>query len=81
MVSLCFLEGLKDPTIQVGAYLKQLNGNYKVGNSEYFIIEACEYVESFLKFSPKSEIILNIDNDHLDYFKTFDNKPCGLFKQ
>ncbi len=43
------------------------------GNSEYFIIEACEYVESFLKFHPKSEIILNIDNDHLDYFKNMDN--------
>ena len=40
---------------------KQINGNYRLGNSEYFIIEACEYVESFLKFSPKSEIILNID--------------------
>ena len=73
MVSLCFLEALKDPSIQVGADIKQLNGNYKVGNSEYFIIEACEYVESFLKFSPKSEVILNIDNDHLDYFKNFDN--------
>ena len=73
MVSLCFLEALKDPSIQVGADIKQLDGNYKVGNSEYFIIEACEYVESFLKFSPKSEIILNIDNDHLDYFKNFDN--------
>lgn len=73
MVSLCFIEALKDPSIQVGAFLKQLNGNYKVGNSEHFIIEACEYVESFLKFSPKAEIILNIDNDHLDYFKTFEN--------
>ena len=73
MISLCFLEGLQDPSIQVGAFLKQINGNYKVGNSEHFIIEACEYVESFLKFSPKAEIILNIDNDHLDYFKTFDN--------
>ncbi len=73
MVSLCFIEALKDPSIQVGAFLKPLNGNYKVGNSEYFIIEACEYVESFLKFSPKAEIILNIDNDHLDYFKTFEN--------
>ncbi|MCI8346308.1 MAG: UDP-N-acetylmuramate--L-alanine ligase [Clostridia bacterium] len=80
MVSLCFLEGLKDPTIQVGAYLKQLNGNYKVGNSDYFIIEACEYVESFLKFSPKAEIILNIDNDHLDYFKTFDNIKNAFIK-
>ena len=71
MISLCFLEGLQDPSIQVGAFLKQINGNYKVGSSEHFIIEACEYVESFLKFSPKAEIILNIDNDHLDYFKTF----------
>lgn len=73
MISLCFLEGLKDPSIQVGAYLKQIDGNYKVGNSEHFVIEACEYVESFLKFSPKAEVILNIDNDHLDYFKTFEN--------
>ena len=73
MISNCFLEANTDPSIQVGAYLKQLDGNYRVGNSEHFIIEACEYVESFLKFSPKAEIILNIDNDHLDYFKTFDN--------
>ena len=73
MVSLCFIEAGLDPSIQVGAYLKQINGNYKVGNSDYFILEACEYVESFLKFNPKSAIVLNIDNDHLDYFKTFDN--------
>ncbi len=73
MVSLCFLEACKDPSIQVGAYLKQLDGNYRVGNSEYFIIEACEYVESYLKLFPKTEIILNIDNDHLDYFGTFEN--------
>ena len=80
MVSLCFLEALKDPSIQVGADIKQLDGNYKVGNSEYFIIEACEYVESFLKFSPKSEIILNIDNDHLDYFKNFENIKKAFIK-
>ena len=73
MVSMCFLEACKDPSIQVGAALKAINGNYRVGNSEYFIIEACEYVESFLKFYPKAEIILNIDNDHLDYFKNMDN--------
>ena len=80
MVSLCFLEALTDPSIQVGAYLKQIDGNYKVGNSEHFIIEACEYVESFLKFSPKAEIILNIDNDHLDYFKTFENIKKAFIK-
>lgn len=73
MISLCFLEACKDPSIQVGAYLKQLDGNYRVGTSEYFIIEACEYVESYLKLYPKTEVILNIDNDHLDYFGTIDN--------
>lgn len=73
MVSLCFIEAGLDPTIQVGAILKQINGNNRVGNSDYFILESCEYVESFLKFSPKSTIVLNIDNDHLDYFKNLDN--------
>lgn len=80
MVSLCFMDALTDPSIQVGAMLKQLNGNYRVGNSEHFIIEACEYVESFLKFSPKAEIILDIDNDHLDYFKSFDNIKSAFIK-
>ena len=80
MVSVCFLKANLNPNIQVGGILKQIDGNYKVGNSEYFIIEACEYVESFLKFSPKAEIILNIDNDHLDYFKTFDNIKNAFIK-
>ena len=73
MISLCFLEAFKDPSIQVGALLKQIDSNYRVGNSEYFIVEACEYVESYLKLFPKAEVVLNIDNDHLDYFGTFDN--------
>ena len=73
MISLCFLEAGKDPSIQVGAYLKQLDANYRVGKSDYFIIEACEYVESYLKLFPKVEVILNIDNDHLDYFGSLEN--------
>ena len=80
MVSLCFLEAEKDPTIQVGAILKPIDGNYRVGSKNYLIIEACEYVESFLKFFPKSEIILNMDNDHLDYFKTFENIKNAFIK-
>ncbi|MCI8700201.1 MAG: UDP-N-acetylmuramate--L-alanine ligase [Clostridia bacterium] len=80
MVALCFLEALKEPSIQVGGYLSQICGNYMVGNSEYFIIESCEYVESFLKFSPRAEIILNIDNDHLDYFKNFENIKNAFVK-
>ena len=80
MVSMCFIEALKDPSIQVGAELKAIDGNYRIGNSEYFIIEACEYVESFLKFFPKTEVILNIDNDHLDYFKNMDNVNYAFVK-
>ena len=73
MLSICFLNAKKDPSIQVGALLKNINGNYCVGNSEYFILESCEYQANFLNFFPKTEIILNIDNDHLDYYKTFEN--------
>ena len=73
MISICFVNAEKDPTIEVGALLKNIGGNYRVGNSEYFILESCEYKGNFLKFFPKTEIILNIDNDHLDYYKTFDN--------
>lgn len=80
MISCCFLEAGTDPNIQVGAILKEIDGNYRVGDSEYFVLEACEYVESFLKFNPKAEVILNIDNDHLDYFKTFDNIKNAFVK-
>ena len=73
MISVCFVEAQKDPTIQVGAILKDIGGNYRVGNSEYFILESCEYKANFLQFIPNTEIILNIDNDHLDFYKTFDN--------
>lgn len=80
MVSLCFLKANLNPSIQVGAYLKNISGNYVVGNSDYFILEACEYVESFLHFFPKSAIVLNIDNDHLDYFKNIDNIENAFVK-
>ncbi len=69
MISICFIEADFDPSVQVGSILPQINGNYKIGNSDYFIIEACEYVDSFLKFYPQTEIILNIEKEHLDYFK------------
>ena len=73
MVSLVFLTANLNPTIQIGANLSQINGNYYIGGKEYLIMEACEYVDSFLHFHPTSEIILNIDDDHLDYFKNIDN--------
>ncbi len=73
MVSLIFLEANLNPTIQVGAIMPEINGNTHLGNHNFFIMEACEYVDSFLHFHPTSAIITNIDNDHLDYFKNLDN--------
>lgn len=73
MVSLIFIEAGIDPTIQVGSILSNIDGNYRIGKSDTLIIEACEYCDSFLNFKQKSAIVLNIDNDHLDYFKNIDN--------
>ena len=69
MISISFINAGKDPYVQVGANLKQIDGNYRVGNWPYFIIESCEYVDSFLQFHPKTAVVLNIEEDHLDYFK------------
>lgn len=80
MLSLVFLNADLDPTIQVGADLKQINGNYKVGNSDFFIVESCEYVESFLKFHPKTAVLLNIEEDHLDYYKNLEHIKSSFRK-
>ena len=69
MVSQILLEGKKDPTLSVGGILKAINGNFKIGHSGLFVTEACEYTNSFLSFFPKIGIILNIEEDHLDFFK------------
>lgn len=69
MLSHILLEGNCDPTISVGGILPAIHGNIRVGKSETFLTEACEYTDSFLSFYPKISIILNMDADHLDYFK------------
>lgn len=58
-----------DPTLTIGGILKSIGGNLRLGESEYFLTEACEYTNSFLSFFPKYGIILNIEEDHLDFFK------------
>lgn len=73
MVSLILKDAEKDPTILVGGNLPEIGGNVKVGQSGFFVTEACEYMDSFLSLKPKIEIILNIDSDHLDYFKDIDH--------
>ena len=69
MISHVTMEADLDPTILVGGDLDLIGGNYRIGNSDYFITESCEYKESFLKFFPYVGIILNIDADHLDYYR------------
>lgn len=73
MISHVLLEADADPTISVGGILPAIHGNIRVGNSETFITEACEYTNSFLSFFPKISIILNIDADHLDFFKDLED--------
>ncbi|WP_077865873.1 UDP-N-acetylmuramate--L-alanine ligase [Clostridium saccharobutylicum] len=72
MLSHITLAGNLDPTILVGGELDAIGGNFRIGNSEYFLTEACEYKRSFLKFFPYVGIILNIDADHLDCYKDID---------
>ncbi len=73
MVSLILDRAKYEPTILVGGNLAEIGGNVKVGHSKYFVTEACEYMDSFLSLRPKIEVILNIDSDHLDYFKDIDH--------
>lgn len=73
MLSHILLAAKKDPTISVGGILKAIGGNIRVGSSELFVTEACEYTNSFLHFFPKIAVILNIDADHLDFFKDLDD--------
>ena len=73
MLSHILLEADTDPTISIGGMLKVIDGNIRVGHSDYFVTEACEYTNSYHSFKPYINIILNIDNDHLDFFKNLDN--------
>ena len=69
MISEILLQADTDPTLSVGGILRSIHGNIRVGKSDLFVVEACEYTNSFLSFFPKIGIILNIEEDHLDFFK------------
>lgn len=73
MLSHILLAGETDPTISVGGILDAIGGNIRVGRSDTFVTEACEYTNSFLEFFPKISIILNIEEDHMDFFKDLDD--------
>ena len=73
MITEILLEAHKDPTVSVGGMLKDIGGNIRVGGQETFVVEACEYTNSFLSFFPTIEVILNVEDDHLDFFKDIDD--------
>ena len=62
-----------DPTVSIGGELASIGGNIRVGKSDYFVCESCEYHGSFLKFFPYISMILNVEADHLDYFRGIDH--------
>ena len=73
MASHILLAADMDPTISVGGILQSIHGNIRVGKSDTFLTEACEYTNSFLSLVPMIGIILNVDADHLDFFKDLDD--------
>lgn len=73
MTTQILIEGKKDPSAIIGGKLPYIGGNSIVGKSDIMVCEACEYVDTFLQLTPAVSVILNIDADHLDYFKTLEN--------
>ena len=74
MLAHIYMAAGRDPSFNIGGVLHNTGTNYRTGAGDAMIIEACEYTDSFLHFHAKYNIITNIDPEHLDYFKTFDNE-------
>lgn len=73
MIAEILMKGEKDPTVTVGGILDSIGGNIRIGGSGCFVAEACEYTNSFLSFFPTISVILNVEADHLDFFKDIDD--------
>ena len=72
MLTEILVDAGQNPTISVGGMLDSIGGNIRVGGQELFVTEACEYTNSFLSFFPTMAVILNVEADHLDFFKDID---------
>ena len=73
MLAYVLLDADTDPTVMVGGTLDGIEGNLRIGESGYFLTETCEYMRNFLKFFPRVGIILNVEEDHLDYYRDIDD--------
>ncbi len=72
-ISEILLQDGKDPSLQIGGVLNSMHTSYRIGKSDEFVAEACEYTNSFLSLRPRIGIIMNIEADHLDFFKDLDD--------
>ena len=80
MITHILILNKQDPTAVIGGKLPLINSNGIAGKSETMVCESCEFVDTFLQLSPDIAVLLNIDNDHLDYFKTMDNLVLSFHK-
>ena len=80
MISSIMIDANKKPSVHIGAEFDKINGNVLIGGKDLFITEACEYKDNFLKVKSDISVILNVQPDHLDYFKTFDNEILSFKK-
>lgn len=80
MLTLILLAAGIDMSAVVGGKLKNIGGSGRAGSSEYMVCEACEFSDTFLKLFPDISVILNIDRDHMDYFKTMENLKLSFSK-
>ncbi len=80
MITDIMLEAKRNPTVTVGGMLDAIGGNIRIGERELFVAEACEYTNSFLSFHPTLAVILNVEADHLDFFKDIDDIRASFRK-
>ena len=80
MVTHIMMEAESDPTVMIGGYLPLLHAGHRVGSGDTIILESCEYCDSFLNFYPTLAVVLNIEEDHLDYFKDLQDIEASFRK-
>ncbi|HOJ12752.1 MAG TPA: UDP-N-acetylmuramate--L-alanine ligase, partial [Clostridiales bacterium] len=80
MIAMVMLEYGLDPTVHIGGELEYIGGTTRIGGNDYFVTEADEYYESFLKFYPYIAVILNIEFDHADYYKDIEHVKSSFLK-
>lgn len=80
MVTHVLIEAGVDPTIMIGGTLPMLHAGYRIGNGDTIVLESCEYYNSFHRFFPTLAVILNVEEDHLDFFKDIDDIKASFRK-